>query len=107
MASCLLVVIPEFYPSGWNDLRGSGQSSAAELWRAGTLEQRQKLQGALFPTGLVHDGENFRTAVTCIALNQLQHETGNDNGLARPAGFEPATSWFVAVPGPSAPLRTE
>ena len=25
MASCLLVLVPEFYRSGWNDLRGSGQ----------------------------------------------------------------------------------
>ena len=62
-------------------------SNAAELWRAGTLEQRQKLQGALFPMGLVHDGENFRTAVTCIALSQLQHETGKDDDLASPTGL--------------------
>ncbi len=28
-------------------------------------------------------------------------------GMARPAGFEPATSWFVAVRRRSASLRTE
>ena len=57
-------------------------SNAAELWRAGTWEQRQKLQHALFPEGLVLDGKNFRTAVTCIALNQLQGKTEGINDLA-------------------------
>jgi len=28
-ASCLLVVTPEFYRSGWNDLRGAGQAATS------------------------------------------------------------------------------
>ena len=72
-------------------------SNAAELWRAGTWEQRQKLQHALFPEGLVLDGKNFRTAVTCIELNQLQGKTEGINDLASPRGL--ALLWKPRVRG--------
>ena len=66
-------------------------SHAAELWRGATLEQRQRLQVAVFPNGLVYDGENFGTAVTCIALSRLRGNNDAGNGMASPTGFEPVS----------------
>lgn len=33
--------------------------NSAVLWQNGNLEQRQKLQSAVFPVGISHDGEEF------------------------------------------------
>ena len=66
-------------------------SNAAELWRGATLEQREALQRALFPNGLVHDGENFGTAVTSIAFMQLEGKKEGREEMASPTGFEPVS----------------
>ena len=66
-------------------------SQAAALWRRATLVQRQKLQGALFPNGLAHDGQKFGTAITCIAFSWLDDEKDDGGEVASPTGFEPVS----------------
>ncbi len=50
-------------------------TDAARLWTEVPLEQKQLLQGALFPEGLRFDGERFGTAVTCLAFKQLERDS--------------------------------
>ena len=66
-------------------------SHAADLWQVATLAQRQKLQDALFPSGLAHDGEKFGTVTTCIAFSQLNEEKYGGGEVASPTGFEPVS----------------
>jgi hypothetical protein len=47
-------------------------TNAARLWIELGLEDRQRLQQALFPEGLSFDGEKFGTAVTCLAFKKLE-----------------------------------
>ena len=54
------------------------------LWQGATVEQRQRLHGALFPKGLTYDGENFGTGVTCVAFSQLQDQKNSKEGMASP-----------------------
>ena len=54
------------------------------LWQGATVEQRQRLHGALFPKGLTYDGENFGTVVTCVAFSQLQDQKNSKEGMASP-----------------------
>ena len=67
-------------------------TNAARLWAELELDQKQQLQRVLFPEGLRFDGETFGTAVTCLAFTQLRPSTSSKNGVASPAGFEPAVS---------------
>ena len=72
-------------------LTASGEvlSNAAELWRGATLTQRTELQVALFPDGLAHDGQKFRTATTCLGFSGLLKETTDLREMASPRGIEP------------------
>ena len=67
-------------------------SNPARMWRAASLPQRQRLQGLIFPEGVIWDGESFQTPVTCPVVSHLQagpaHRTevapllrGDSNGL--------------------------
>jgi hypothetical protein len=49
-------------------------TNAARLWIELGLDQKQQLQQVLFPEGLRFDGEQFGTAVTCLAFKQLEEE---------------------------------
>jgi hypothetical protein len=51
--------------------------NGAALWTNASPEGRRAIQSALFPNGLVWDGEGFGTVTTCLALNHLP-------GFARP-----------------------
>ena len=64
--------------------------NAANLWKHSEPAQRQRLQRAIFPEGIVFDGERFGTAVTCLAFCQLHQSDSCTAGVASPAGFEPA-----------------
>ncbi len=66
-------------------------SHAKDLWQGATLDQRGRLQAALFPQGLAHDGEKFRTAVTCLGVKQLDGNADPRNDVASPTGFEPVS----------------
>ena len=72
-------------------------SHAADLWRGATLEQRERLQVAVFPNGLVYDGENFGTAVTCIGLSQLRGNSDAGNEMVSPRGI--ALMWTPKLQG--------
>src|ERR1035437_363579 len=50
------------------------------------LDQKQQLQQALFPEGLRFDGEEFGTAVTCLAFKQLDENGKPKSGVASPPG---------------------
>jgi hypothetical protein len=62
---------------------------AARLWIDGTLEQRQRLQSAIFPEGLTFEAGRLGTAVTCFAFKLLEEIQSGDSRLASPTGFEP------------------
>ena len=61
---------------------------AAELWQSGTLSQKQKLQAAIFPDGLTHDGQKFRTVTTCLVFSELMKRQGDETKMASPRGIE-------------------
>lgn len=63
-------------------------TNAARLWEQAPLDQRQRLQAALFPKGLVFDGSGFGTPVTCLAFSELPSPHNAKDGLASPTGFE-------------------
>jgi hypothetical protein len=61
-------------------------TNAARLWMEAALEQRMRLQRALFPDGLrLRDGE-FGTAVTCMAFTQLREIGTDKSSMASPTG---------------------
>jgi site-specific DNA recombinase len=66
-------------------------SNAAALWMTASVEQRQRLQRALFPNGLTFDGVGFGTVVTCLAFNEFRGFARATEGLASPPGFEPGS----------------
>jgi len=71
---------------------------SAVLWRNGDLDQRRRLQSALFPVGISHDGEEFGTAVTCIAFSELRKDGESMDGMASPRGVLPFTMRGVVTP---------
>jgi len=76
-------------------------SNAAELWQRASIEQRHKLQAALFPEGLTHDGRGFGTAVTCAAFRGLHAFACMTEGVASPTGrsfmWQRPLQWNVRV----------
>ena len=66
-------------------------TNAARLWRAASLDQRQRLQRVFFPEGLRFDGEAFGTAVTCLAFRDFGELGPTETGRASPTGFEPVS----------------
>jgi hypothetical protein len=64
---------------------------ARRLWAEGSLEQRQRLQDALFPSGVVYsDQTGFGTTETSLFFRCLAIADAKNAGLASPTGFEPA-----------------
>ena len=59
------------------------------LWIGADSADRRKLQEAVFPNGLVWDGEQFGTAVTISAFSWLRPVSSEESGMASPTGFEP------------------
>lgn len=65
---------------------------AADLWVQASLDQRQRLQQLVFPEGITFDGNGFvGTAVTSFGFSYLGEIQTPGEGLASPAGFEPAS----------------
>ena len=62
-------------------------TNAARLWMESTIEQKTRLQRALFPEGLRLQDGRFGTAVTCMAFTQLQAIEAEKSGMASPRGF--------------------
>ena len=67
-------------------------TNAARLWTEASLDQKQRLQTVFFPEGLRFNGENFGTAVTCLAFKQLGPGETPRDGMASPSGFDPVGS---------------
>ena len=63
--------------------------NARKLLAQAAVEQWVRLQAVLFPEGLTFDGARSRTAVTCLAFEQLPDSAEQKDGLASPTGFEP------------------
>lgn len=63
---------------------------AAALWANANLQDRRALQHAIFPSGLSWTAQGFGTAVTSTAFSYLRELAGSSEGVASPAGFEPA-----------------
>ena len=81
--------------SAWSAILGFAEhlvANAGRLWAEGNLEQRQMIQRAIFPEGLSFDGNEVGTGVTCLAFMHLPASDSVENGMASPAGFEPAVS---------------
>ena len=66
-------------------------TNASRLWDNATLDQKLRLQGALFPEGLRFDGSGFGTPVTCLAFVESLVSDGSSDAVASPTGFEPVS----------------
>jgi hypothetical protein len=62
---------------------------AAALWSNASLDDRS-LQQAIFPNGISWTAAGFGTAVTSGAFSYLRGISDGSEGVASPAGFEPA-----------------
>ncbi len=69
-------------------------SRPARLWRQSSLDQKQRLQTVLFPSGLECDGESkrFGTQLTPSFFRALQEVSKPEYDVASPTGFEPVFS---------------
>ncbi len=63
--------------------------NAGRLWFEASLDQKQRLQGVIFPGGVTFLDGTFGTAKTCLAFNLLQTPILPKNALVSPTGFEP------------------
>ena len=71
--------------------------NAAALWQDAPLDQRQRLQAALFPEGLRMRDGGFGTVVTSLAFKYFGGNQGSNSALASPTGF--AAGWQLPVEG--------
>jgi site-specific DNA recombinase len=63
--------------------------NADRLWSEASLDQKQRLQGLLFPGGVTFWEGTFGTTKTCIAFNHLQTSIPSTDALVSPTAFEP------------------
>ena len=70
-------------------LRGAAEFHHGLLGLEAGLDQRQRLQKLLFPEGLVFDGREFRTPLTCPFFMNLEGTLGEGSELVAHTGFEP------------------
>ena len=61
-------------------------TNASQLWLNATLDQKQRLQSVVFPEGLSFDGDEFGTAVTCLAFRSLGEDRQPESSVASPTG---------------------
>ena len=67
--------------------------NAGRLWLEGTLDQRQRLQQALFPKGIAYDpATGFGTAETGLFFTWLAAVPHENSKQASPTGFVPYCS---------------
>jgi site-specific DNA recombinase len=66
---------------------------ASALWTAaGSIDEKVRLQTALFPRGLVWQFEHFEEPVNCLEFFGLAEREGSEKGLVDLTGIEPVTS---------------
>ncbi len=61
----------------------AGQGDPGELWASLPVTKKVRLQQAIFPDGLTHDGSTYRTAVTSGAFAACA-KLAAENGKWRP-----------------------
>lgn len=66
-------------------------TNAAPLWRTSGLADRQRLQQAIYPNGLVFDGEKFGTAGSNWLFSDFEDFECEESRMASPTGFEPVS----------------
>ena len=64
----------------------------SRFWVEATLDQRQRLQRALFPAGVTYAAGEFGTAETSFIYRMLRVVDGEKTSEVSPAGFEPTLS---------------
>ena len=62
------------------------------MWAAASLDQKQRLQQMLFPTGVTYGAEGFGTAEVSLVFEMLDAFAAGDSSAASPTGFEPGRS---------------
>ena len=66
-------------------------SAPARMWREASLDQKQRLQLALFPSGVTYGSCGIGTAKICLLFELLPDTEGQADELVRPEGLEPPT----------------
>jgi hypothetical protein len=61
----------------------------AGIWNSANLENRKRIQGAIFPDGLCVSQDGFGTAQLPLFFNQFKPIPVDESDLASPGGFEP------------------
>ena len=64
--------------------------NAAQMWIQASLDQRQRLQGVLFPDGLTYANGAIGIAITCPIFSYLDAVPGTVYGLVSPTGLNPS-----------------
>jgi site-specific DNA recombinase len=83
--------VEELDVSGVLEFADTVVQNAALLWKQANVAQRRRLQATLLTSGIEFDGQKFGTVVTCCAFYNLTEADLNREGVASPAGFEPAS----------------
>jgi hypothetical protein len=71
-------------------------ANVGRIWVEAALDQRQRIQAAIFPEGIPFDGHTFGTAATCIAFNRNANRR-TQKTVWRPHG-DPVTCIRCAAP---------
>ena len=72
-------------------------SNPWNLWKSDRLEDKRAVLKLTFADRLSYvRGEGFRTAKTTLPFKVLGGNFSVESKMARPEGFEPPTTWFVA-----------
>jgi hypothetical protein len=72
--------------------------NAARLWRDAPIEDKLRIQAALFPSGLRMRDGTFGTVVTSFAFNYFGGNSGGNSGLASPTGSRLVVSGPCRLP---------
>ncbi len=69
----------------------------ATAWKRANVDQKQRVQNALFPTGLkYHPEKGILNSENACLFNELEDFVSGKMSLVRPERFELPTFWFVA-----------
>src|SRR5574338_397185 len=72
-------------------------TSPWNLWTSERLDDKREVLKLTFADGLAYvRNEGFRTANLSLPFKTLADLSSSKSKMARPAGFEPTTPWFVA-----------
>ena len=71
-------------------------SNIGAIWLDANLDQRQRIQRAIFPEGLPFHGRAFGTGVTCLAFSDLRLNSDNLASLS-PASWNQIVCWLEHI----------